>query len=334
MDTKIFLATTGHGIARAEARAAGSWSVEHLLPEYDVRSLAAAPLRPTITYAGTQGRGVLRSDDRGRTWRPAGLDGKIIKSIAVSRVEPDTVYAGTKPARLYVSRDGGLMWRELESFRRIRSRWFWFSPAEKPFTAYVQAIALSPTDPSVVLAGIEAGAVMRSIDGGHTWSGHRPGALRDCHSLIFHATNGNWVYQGGAWFRARGAAVSRDAGAHWTAPRDGIDRAYGWAVAADPARPEVWYISVSPDPKKAHSDGNAQACIFRSIGGARWEKLSGGLPQPLDYMPYALLTDPQAQGHVYAGLSNGEVWQSSDYGEAWQRLPFTSGAIQQMLILV
>src|SRR5271166_5267189 len=110
------------------------------------------------------------------------------------------------------SRDGGANWADLRSFRRIRSRWFWFSPAEKPYSAYVQAIALSPTDPSTIVVGIEAGAVVRSTDGGQSWSGHRRGALRDCHSLTFHSTNGNWVYEGGG---SIGAGVSVSRGAVW-----------------------------------------------------------------------------------------------------------------------
>ena len=83
-------------------------------------------------------------------------------------------------------------------------------------------------------------------------------------------------------------------------------------MAADPARPDVWYISISTGPDRAHSGSNAQAAIFRRMGDEAWERLSGGLPEPMNYMPYALLTDPAAPGHLYAGLSNGEVWHSEE----------------------
>ncbi len=129
-------------------------------------------------------------------------------------------------------------------------------------------------------------------------------------------------------------AVSRDAGANWKQPRDGLDRHYGWAVAADPVHPEVWYASLAPSPFKAHSENNAQASIVRSIGGAPWQALTGGLPQPLNHMPYALLTDPAAPGHVYAGLSNGEVWHATDHGDTWQQLPLNLGSIHRTLLLL
>jgi hypothetical protein len=306
--------------------------VELLLDEYNVRCLAVDPLNRNIVYAGTQGSGVLRSDDQGQTWRTVGLERMVVKSLAASRLESGVVYAGTRPALVFASRDKGATWSELQAFRRIPWRWLWRSPAEKPYVAYVQAIALSPTDPDVIVAGIEAGAVVLSEDAGRTWSRHRPGALRDCHTLAFHATDGNWIYEGGG--TGHGFAFSRDAGRTWHKHKAGLDRAYGWAVAADPTRPDIWYASLSPGPSKAHSDGQASAYIFRSVGGKPWQKLGGGLPQPLDHMPYALLTDPGAPGHLYAGLSNGDVWHSSDYGDNWEKLPFNLGGIHQAMIML
>ncbi len=332
MSRQIFLATTGHGLARASQGMSGEWQVDCLLAGQDVRCLAAHRTNSEVVYAGTQGNGVLRSGDGGRTWSAAGLEGQVVKALATSPTFPRTVYAGTKPARLFVSHDAGAQWLELTSFRHIPGHWFWFSPAEKPYRAYVQAIALSPTDPQTILVGMEAGAVVRSRDGGQTWSGHRGGALRDCHALTFHATHGDWAYCGGG--TGAGVSVSRDAGVTWTQPREGLDRHYGWAVAADPAQPDVWYASLAPGAMKAHSDNQAQAVIVRAIGDAPWQILSGGLPQPLNHMPYALLTDPSAPGQVYAGLSNGEVWHSVDCGDTWHQLPFRLGGIHRTLLLL
>lgn len=336
MSANIFLATTGHGLARAERDANAQWSVQHLLGDQDVRCLAADPNNSSIIYAGTQGNGVFSSSDGGKSWQPAGLSGHKVKAISVSRAEPGTIYAGTKPAYLYVSRDAGEHWTEFESFRHIPGRRLWFSPAETPFTAYVQGIAPSPTDPNVIVVGIEAGAVVRSTDGGRTWTSHRKGALRDCHSVTFHISAGNWVYEAGG--TGAGASYSQSAGDTWIQPSEGLDRHYGWACAADSARPDVWYVSASPLPKSfspppAHVDGKADAAIYRKQGDAPWQRLTGGLPQPLNYMAYALLTDPDASGHLYAGLSSGEIWHSSDLGETWQAMPFNLGSIHRSMVI-
>lgn len=337
MNHKVFIATTGNGLARA-SYVNGEWVIEQLLADQDVRCLVADPLNPNVVYAGTQGKGVLRSTDGGPTWQPAGLAGLIVKALAISQIEPGVVYAGTKPPLIFVSRDGGATWNEIEPFCRIRS-WWWCSPAESDLGGYIQGLALSPIDPKVILAGIEAGAVVRTDDGGQTWAGHRPGALRDCHSITFHATNGDWAYEAGG--TGVGAAFSRDAGKTWRQPREGFDRHYGWACAADPARPEVWYVSASPmlaswtrPIPAAHVDGEANAYIFRSAGGAPWQKLGGGLPQPLNYMAYALLTDPAAPGHLYAGLSNGDVWHSTNHGDTWHQLPFNLKGIHRTLVML
>jgi hypothetical protein len=209
-------------------------------------------------------------------------------------------------------------------------RRLWFSPAGKPYTAYVQGIALSPTDPERVVVGIEFGAILLSRDGGKSWSGHLQGSLRDCHGLCAHTEDGNWFYEAGG--TGGGASFSRDGSRTWTNAGKGLDRHYGWAVAADSIDPSIWYVSVAPGPFQAHGEGNAEAFIFRREGNG-WKRLAGGLPQPLAHMPYALIAEPGVGGSLYAGLSNGELWHSGDYGEKWEQLPVNLGRIYRSLVL-
>ena len=333
MSANIFLATTSSGLSRAVPDGAGSWKVETTLLGTQVACLAAGP---RSVYAGLRSGGLLRSDDLGRSWQPAGLENIPLRALAVSPHNPDVLYAGAKPVGLYVSRDAGASWDELPALRRAR-RWYWFSPAEFPFSPYVQALAVSPKDPDSILAGIEAGAVLHSLDGGRTWSPHRKGALRDCHTLTFHNAHGAWVYEAGG--SGAGISFSTDGGRTWLQPKQGLPPLYGWAVAADSGSPEVYYFSASTAfPSKgvpqAHIDGDARAHIYRKRGEAPWERLAGGLPQPLDYMAYALLTDPDEPGALYAGLSSGDVWCSADHGDRWERLPFSLGGIHRTLIRI
>lgn len=326
----LLLATPRRGLARSE-RAAGEWSTRILLDDHDVRALAVAT--DGTVWAGTQGRGILRSDDGGLSWRPAGLEGRTVKAIAPSPHHRNVVFAGLKPAAVAATFDGGDSWEELSGFRRIRGRRLWFSPAERPFKAYVQGLGVSPSDPDRIVAGIEFGAVVRSEDGGRTWSGHCRGAIRDCHSLTFHATDGDRVYEGGAGWK-RPLATSRDGGRTWSSPKGGNDVSYGWASAADPDDPDTMYASAASGPGRAHGSGPADARIFRSRKGGPWERLAGGLPDPLDSMPYALITDPREPGHLYAGLADGEVWFSPDHGDAWVRLDLRIGAVERTMVLV
>ncbi len=323
----------GLGGMRAERDGGGAWQTSVVFPELDVRCLAVGKAGGASVWAGTQGEGVWMSDDRGQTWRPCGLQGKVVKALAVSPHDPQHVFAGTKPALIYVSRDGGATWRELEGFRQIPWRWLWMSPAEPPFiTAYVHAISVSPTDPEVILAGIEYGALVRSEDGGKTWQGHRPGALRDCHGLTFHSRDGSWAYESGSGRRP--GSVSRDGGQTWRQPGDKVDHTYGWACAADPDRPEIWYVSASTGPGDAHSWDHANAHIYRVTGATGWEKLAGGLPEPMDHLPTSLQTVPGFPGHIYAGLSNGDIWFSANHGEEWNRLDLNLKGIWHQMVML
>lgn len=333
----VLLAATAPGIARAERRPDGTWRVDRVAPDLKVLALAVDPSDPATVWAGVRDRGAWRSTDGGRTWAPVGLEGATVTSLAVDPSDPEVLVAGVKPAGLWRTEDAGATWRELVGFRAAR-RWWWFSPADPPgWLPYVTGAAIAPGDPQVLVAGVELGAVLRSEDGGRTWGAHRRGADRDCHHLCFHARDGGWVYEAGGG----GPAVSRDGGRTWRHPLAGLAGRYTMACAADPAQPEVWYVSAAPlldwrAPWRmpvAHHDGRAQAGIYRSSGGGRWERLAGGLPQPLDHMPYALITDPQRPGHVYAGLAHGQVWHSSDHGDAWTRLPLDLGGVRRAMVL-
>jgi hypothetical protein len=327
--TRTFIACSRQAAFRAEERPTGEWQIDPMLTGEDVRCLAADPRDGSTFFAGTQGNGVFRSSDGGRTWNSAGMAGSVVKSLAVSPHEHGVVYAGTRPAFVYRTGDGGQSWMELNGFRKIRGRWMWFSPAESPWKAYVNALAISPTDPDLILAGIEFGAVVLSRDGGRTWSAHRKGALRDCHDLAFHISDGDWVYEAGG--TGGGASVSRDGGKTWKQVRQGLAVNYGVACAADPERPEIWYVSVAPGPNNAYSHPSV-AYLYRASGGAPWKPI-GWAPHPMQEMPLVLATDPGSPGQLYAGTTAGEVWQTADYGDNWTRLPLRFGGPVHSLVL-
>ena len=328
MSGYVFLAIDNRRVVRAACNG-GEWRVETVLDGPAPVTLAKDPHRPDVVYAGTQGNGVFGSADRGRSWTQLGLAGRIVKSIAVSPNDARVIYAGAEPAAVFMTTDGGQRWAELEGFHQVSNRWWWFSPAEPPFRAYVNAIAVSPTEPDVVLAGIEFGALLRSEDGGRSWAGHMPGAMRDCHWLRFHGGDGRWVYEAGG--TGGGAAVSQDGGRTWRQPRAGLARNYGVTCAADPERPEVWYAALAPSPRKAYGR-QAEAYLYRAAGGADWQPI-GWEPHPMRDMPRTLVTLPGAPGHLYVGTTFGDVWHTADYGDSWRRLPLALGSGLSLIVL-
>ena len=322
-NTKTIIAASNNNLVKASHLTDGEWSVDILLSDKRITCIATDPKGPNIIYIGTQDQGILRSDDYGLSWRSGGLEGHCIKSIAVNKHNSDIIYAGTKPALMYISTDRANSWTELESFRQIPNRWWWFSPAEPPdIRPYVIEISPSPSEPDVLMAGIEFGAVVRSEDNGQSWSRHLDGALRDCHSLKYHTENGNWVYQAGG--TGGGAAFSPDGGLSFKRKRQGLKKHYGIVCAADHEDPEIWYVCVASSPFKAFGK-NPETYLYRT-NGSDWEPI-GWTQHPLPATPTSLVTLQGSPGNLYAGLTNGEVWHSNDYGENWEKLPFNLGRI-------
>jgi photosystem II stability/assembly factor-like uncharacterized protein len=304
-------ATTGESVARLE-EADGSWTVELSLAGSGAVCLALDPSDPDTVYVGLGDDGVRRTEDGGRTWVESGLPGEHVFSIAVSPAD-GAVYAGTEPSALYRSDDRGQTWRELKGLLELPSRPTWSFPP-RPWTSHVRWIAPSPHDASIILAGIELGGLMRSTDGGETWQDERPGSQPDVHSLAWHRRVEGCAYEAGGG----GAAWSEDGGDTWQPADDGRDRHYTWSVAVDPEDPGLWYVSASTGPYAAHGRrGDPQARIFRRAREGGWVPLAGGLPDPLPAMPYALVA--AEEGRLFAGLANGELWESRDRGDTWEQ---------------
>jgi photosystem II stability/assembly factor-like uncharacterized protein len=299
-------ASTGDGIARLD-QSGGAWKITLSLSGSGAQCLAVDARDADVVYAGLREGGVQRTGDGGRTWVDCALPRPVVFSVAVSAAE-GAVYAGTEPSALFRSDDGGETWRELTALLELPSRPTWSFPP-RPWTSHVRWIAPNPHDGDLLLVGIELGGLMRSTDGGASWQDHRPGAQRDVHSLAWHPRVEGRAYQAGGG----GAAWSDDGGATWRPADAGRDRNYTWAVAVEPGDPNAWYVSASTGPFAAHGGRDPQAYIYAWRGG-EWRALAGGLPEPLPAMPYALVA---TDAHLYAGLADGQLWESTDRGETW-----------------
>ena len=297
---------TGDAIVRLD-ETNGGWKAERFLIGSGAQCLALDPADPDTVYAGLRGGRVRRTRDGGRSWVECQLPEPGVFSLAVSAAD-GAVYAGTEPSRLFRSDDRGEHWRELEALLELPSRPTWRFPP-RPWTSHVRWIAPSPHDAELILVGIELGGLMRSGDGGQSWEDHRPGAQRDVHSLAWHPRARGRAYEAGGG----GAAFSEDAGESWQPADEGRDRHYTWSVAVDPEDADVWYVSASTGPFAAHG-GDPQARIYRRRGAEPWRALGGGLPEPLPAMPYALVA---GDGRLFAGLADGQLWESRDGGDSW-----------------
>jgi photosystem II stability/assembly factor-like uncharacterized protein len=298
---------------------------ERRLDDRKPRCLAADPLRPELIYCGTADRGLWRSTDAGDSWEPVGegITHANVTAVAVSAAERTdgrgVVYAGTEPSTLFRSEDGGGSWRELEAMRRLPSFPEWSFPP-KPETSHVRWISPDPAVPGRLFVCIEAGALIRSYDGGETWVDRVSEGPLDTHTLAVREDAPGRLYSAaGDGFFAEGGGYleSPDGGDTWERHPEGLTHHYLWGLAVDPQDPNTVLISASSGPMQAHSAGAAESTVYRREDGGPWQEVRGGLPDTEGTI--ASVLDAAEPGVFYA-LNNHGLYRSPDAGKNWERL--------------
>lgn len=278
------------------------------------------------------------SDDLGATWKeptrpiafPEG-SGLVLRNIWIVEpgraVEPKTLYAGVDPAALFASRDGGRTWELNDGLQRhpTRARW---QPGAGGLC--LNSIVVHRTNPRRMWVAISAVGVLRTDDGGQTWTfcnkGTRADFLPDkypefgqcVHRLIPHPDDPDVLYQQNHC----GVYVTTNAGNSWTEIRGNLPSEFGFPMALDPHHPETLYTVVEDDSRSNVGD---QFTVYRSTdAGRRWRRLTRGLPKGptvrLGVLRHGMCTDARDPCGVYVGTNTGQLFASRDRGDSWRMI--------------
>ena len=171
---------------------------------YVVDHIVFDPAQPQTVYAAawsveTDGGGVFRSDDGGRTWRTlTGMQGKSVRSLALAPGNPGVLVAGALDG-VFRSRDGGQTWERI-------------SPPGHPEIKNIESLAVDPQNPNVIYAGTWH-LPWKTVDGGRSWYSIKEGVIddSDVFSIILDPRDSRVVYASAC----TGIYKSEDAGVHF-----------------------------------------------------------------------------------------------------------------------
>jgi photosystem II stability/assembly factor-like uncharacterized protein len=304
-----------------------------------IGDIAVAPSDPHMLYVGTGeandrntvswGAGVYTSSDGGTTWSKAGLENtRAIARIVVHPTDPKTAWVCSpgdvwQPGErgIYKTTDGGKSWKKTFT-----------APVPFETRAGCGDLAIDASDPNVLYAtvyarrrrpweftygaaatdGKDVGGILKSTDGGATWSKLTTGlpTMTGRIGLAVYAKNPKTVYAliqsdaGGTsdlmdpYSKAGGVFRSDDAGATWTRQSKLDPRPFYFSqIRVDPQNDKLVYVlgfmlHVSEDGgktwredrfKDVHSDNHALAIdphtpkrLFLGTDGGLYESYNGG----------------------------------------------------------
>jgi hypothetical protein len=255
-----------------------------------------------VIYAGS--RALYRSVNGGQTWQQLGC-GHVLDGVAVATRQPNLIYLAADvldgPPQgvgggLYRSRDSGREWSRVSVF--------------PPSDATVQAVAINPRNADDLTVALGDGGVARSLDGGHQWSfstmSFKPARLDGV------GLKGPQVWD---LDYGPGPAYTLWAGSQQGAFRRGRNGVWSKVLRSGYAA----NLTVVPDarlPRVAFAFGGPSSAAARRTldSGKTWQRLAG-LPAGIQGITVRPNDDT-----VYAWTA-GSVYQSSDHGSTWTRLP-------------
>lgn len=257
---------------------------------------------PHGVYVGTSD-GVYRRGDGG--WERVAAVGDV---TSVTVVESG-VWAGTEPSAVYHAEDG-TEFEQCAPLGDLPSSDSWAFPP-RPSTHHVRWLEWTPQR---LYAAVEAGALLRSEDGGATWIDRVPTGPRDTHSMATHSGQPDLAYAAAG----DGFYVTEDGGDTWQTAEDGLDRTYCWSVVCDPTDPDALLVSAAHGARSAHTFETADSAVFRRDSGSEEWTRCGDLPGPEGLLRAELAATGES-GQAVAATNHG-VYRTEDWGGSWERL--------------
>lgn len=216
-----------------------------------------------------------------------------VRTLVIDPINPSTIYAQTSEpwsgtGNVFKSSNGGGSWSLLGGLSQVG------------------ALVVDPANSSTLYA-VAHGHVVKSTDGGQSWSGASVGLTAvsalaidpEDTSAMYAMTTGDAMNPGGVF-------ESNDGGASWRNKQSAGLPAFLWEgyLVIDPVDSSTIYATIGANLYKSKDGGdNWRALLTPQSGGATCN------------CPVAI--DPTHTSTLYVVASNGGIFKSTDGGETW-----------------
>ena len=298
-----------------------------------VPALVLAALMPTLAIAAPAAKSSTKSTDPFDQSRYQGLEWRNLGPARGGRVTAVTGVPGQRSV-YYFGATGGGIWKSVDSGMN------WTNVSDGELGAgSVGAVAVAPSDPNIVYAGMGEGCirgnvshgdgVYKSYDAGKTWTNVGLRDSRQIGRIRIHPRDPDLVYVAALGHpfgpnHERGVFRSRDGGTTWSRVLGVNDSTGAIDVVMDAKNPRVLYAGtwqVQRTPWSFESGGAGSGLWKTSDGGDTWKRLTGeGLPKGV-WGRVGVAVSPVQPDRVWAMVEaeEGGLFRSDDAGRTWRR---------------
>lgn len=245
-------------------------------------------------------------------------------AVAGSYKNRNTFYFGGTGGGVWKTQDGGSNWKNI---------------TDKYFGGTIGAVAVAPSDETVVYVGEGEntmrgnvaeglGGIWRSDDGGKNWRNLGLKDGRHIIRIVVHPKDPNtvWVAVMGHLFgpnEERGVYKTTDGGKTWKKTLFVNNQTGCSDLVMEPGNPSVWYAGMWRVIRTPHSmeSGGEGSGLYKSVdGGETWTSLSSkkGLPKGT-WGIVGVAVAPSNTDKIYTIIenANGGLFMSADGGDSW-----------------